>query len=899
MTSNVYDFDKTIFSKDSSVEFYKFCLKKKPSILKYIFVQLFYFVLYIFSFIDKTKFKEHVFVFLKSFDNIDDLVKEFWKINKSKIYTWYPKKHQDNDIVISASPYFLLRPICDELGIKNLIASDVDPKTGKFNRPNCYGEEKVKRLNEEFGEVEINEFYSDSFSDQPLADLSKEPFIIKHKVIYKWHKYKPTFMDKVKKHFFTKEFLAFLIVGAINVINGVWLSYVFSLFLEPIPAFFVGYLISLTISYFLNSLLVFKSKLGFNRYVKFCVSYIPNFVIQNGLILIFYYGLHFHKLLVYVLAAIIAIPVTFLVLSLATFGKNEQGEQTESLNLPSICLNTGGLIIMTIAIDILLCAGTYLSRGVMSPVQLPASFVIAAIVHFIFNGRKHRLAFVIEISTVLLVFVGFALLMGQFYDASYDGNSYHKLAIGLLKYGWNPVYEKPEGEVITRILRTNVYVDPWVEGYCKGTWFFAASVYAISGNIETGKCYNAILLVAVLLTAYGAYRKRIKNPYVAFGLAFVTAFNPVLVSQLFTFYIDGALYATLALLIIYLLIWLLDEKFARPYIFTLIGAAMITCGNIKFTGLLLGGCFCILNYAIYVGRTILLNKKDLSKKEIFRKVLPSFITFASIAVLTVVFAGFSAYITNLIRHQTIGYPITGKDAIDIMTPNSPFTPGTNYLVCLFQSLFSKVDNFNYTFGNEVQLKMPFTIVEGELNMLSQFCDTRLSGFGVFFSGVVIISAGLFIYECVIVKKNYENLLLLLNFVLCIIFIFAIKESWWARYAPYAYIAVIMILYVAFKEKKFISPLYLIALACLLVLIVNDCFGLSIIYYNVNYSKELAAAYAVLQNLEVKSIYVYNTTYAGAYFNLMDQGFYIVIDETLLINDASQIIAPIGTYWLKV
>ena len=899
MKANVYDFDKTIFSKDSSVEFYKFCLKKKPSILKYIFVQLFYFVLYIFNFIDKTKFKEHVFVFLKAFDNIDDLVKEFWQENKKMIYSWYAKKHQDSDIIISASPYFLLKPICDELGIKNLIASEVDSKTGKFLSPNCYGEEKVNRL-KQFGEVEIGEFYSDSFSDQPLADLASDAFIIKHNAIHKWNKYKPTFSDKVKKHFFTKEFLAFLVVGAINVFNGVWISYLFSLFLSPVLAFFVGYAISLTISYFLNSLLVFKSKLHIMKYLKFCLSYVPNFLIQNGLILIFYYGLHLNKLLVYILAAIIAIPITFLVLSLVTFAKNKEGKDAsikDIIDVPSICFNCAALIIMTIATDIFLCTAAFLTRSIITWYQLPLSFVVSSAILFVFSGRKKPLAFVIEVSTVLVIFVGFAALMGKFYDPSYDGNSYHKYAVGLLRRGWNPIYEIPDGQVTMRIFGLVLENDIWIEGYCKGTWYFGASVYAITDNIETAKCYNIILLVAVLLGTYGAYRKRIDNPLIALGLAFVTAFNPVLVSQLFTFYIDGALYAVLTLLIAYLLIWLLDDKSNHIYIFILIGCAMVICGNIKFTGLLFGGCFCILNYLVYAARVFINNRQVLSKKECLFKVMPSFFVFVGIAIATVLWVGSSSYITNLIRHQTLGYPITGPGAVDIITNNSPFAPDSNYLVNVFMSLFAKADNFAFSSGQQAILKMPFSITSEELKMVKESCDLRLSGFGLLFSGVVIIAIVVFVYTCIVSKKSFENLLLLLNFVLCLIFILAIKESWWARYAPYAYIALILTLYTAFKDSTFKSPLFYIALLCLLVLIVNDSLTLSNISFNIEYSTKLAQAYADVK-AQATSIFVYNQIFKGNYFNLIDQGFKIYIDS-YLPNKTTNTIGSTGTYWMPI
>ena len=51
---------------------------------------------------------------------------------------------------------------------------------------NCYGEEKLKRLKQEYSDFIINEFYSDSLSDSYLAEISKKSFIVDKKNIYEW-----------------------------------------------------------------------------------------------------------------------------------------------------------------------------------------------------------------------------------------------------------------------------------------------------------------------------------------------------------------------------------------------------------------------------------------------------------------------------------------------------------------------------------------------------------------------------------------------------------------------------------------------------------------------------------------------------------------------------------------
>ena len=62
-----------------------------------------------------------------------------------KIKSSFLKKTVESKVVISASPEFLLKPICEKININYLIASRVDIKTGVLLGKNCYGKEKVKK----------------------------------------------------------------------------------------------------------------------------------------------------------------------------------------------------------------------------------------------------------------------------------------------------------------------------------------------------------------------------------------------------------------------------------------------------------------------------------------------------------------------------------------------------------------------------------------------------------------------------------------------------------------------------------------------------------------------------------------------------------------------------------
>lgn len=127
------------------------------------------------------------------------------------------------------------------------------------------------------------------------------------------------FIKKIKETFFTYNFIMFVIIGVINTLNSVWISYLLSLIFNANLSFVIGYIISLGIAYILNSVFNFKTKLDFIRFIKFAVSYIPNFIIQNVVVIVVYNILGFNKLIAYALAAIIGIPVTFIILKVFAF----------------------------------------------------------------------------------------------------------------------------------------------------------------------------------------------------------------------------------------------------------------------------------------------------------------------------------------------------------------------------------------------------------------------------------------------------------------------------------------------------------------------------------------------------------------------------------------------------
>lgn len=122
-----------------------------------------------------------------------------------------------------------------------------------------------------------------------------------------------------KTHLCTIKFLLFLIIGGINTINTMLFSWIYHLYIGKQISFILGYTTSLIIAYLLNSWIIFKQPLGIKKAVKFALSYIPNFIIQMIIVWIGFYFIPNNTFFIYASAAIIGIPITFLIIKLFAF----------------------------------------------------------------------------------------------------------------------------------------------------------------------------------------------------------------------------------------------------------------------------------------------------------------------------------------------------------------------------------------------------------------------------------------------------------------------------------------------------------------------------------------------------------------------------------------------------
>lgn len=186
---NVYDFDQTIYKGDCARDFFKYCLLNYPLQVSKIFPRFTVSLLrYQLNKIPRKELLESLYRYLLYLDVIDleKLVNVFWDKHQHKIYNWYLEQKREDDLIISASPAFLISVICKRMNLR-FIAASLDTDSGKYvGDGSCYGEDKVRLFNKYYPDVIIDKFYSDSYSDQPLASVARQAFMVTNGQIEPW-----------------------------------------------------------------------------------------------------------------------------------------------------------------------------------------------------------------------------------------------------------------------------------------------------------------------------------------------------------------------------------------------------------------------------------------------------------------------------------------------------------------------------------------------------------------------------------------------------------------------------------------------------------------------------------------------------------------------------------------
>ncbi len=119
---------------------------------------------------------------------------------------------------------------------------------------------------------------------------------------------------KFKKTFLTKNFILFVIIGLINTLiyNEYYLIGI--KFINYIIASILAYLISMTCSFFMNTIFNFKVKPTLKKYFLFPISGIPTFLFQTLGLTFLVEVLNISKSYSGFITSLLAIPFSFIIM---------------------------------------------------------------------------------------------------------------------------------------------------------------------------------------------------------------------------------------------------------------------------------------------------------------------------------------------------------------------------------------------------------------------------------------------------------------------------------------------------------------------------------------------------------------------------------------------------------
>lgn len=137
-----------------------------------------------------------------------------------------------------------------------------------------------------------------------------------------------SFLGKIEQLFwnlYNKEPLRFIFWGGINTLITLINTIILNLCFQSIDwstkllgrtidlPFIIAFIIGIPIAYTTHTIFTFKVKWSWKRLARYPLSSIPNFILQSGFIFLFGEVLSLNTYLVYILSAILPLPIMFFI----------------------------------------------------------------------------------------------------------------------------------------------------------------------------------------------------------------------------------------------------------------------------------------------------------------------------------------------------------------------------------------------------------------------------------------------------------------------------------------------------------------------------------------------------------------------------------------------------------
>ena len=361
------------------------------------------------------------------------------------------------------------------------------------------------------------------------------------------------------------------------------------------------------------------------------------------------------------------------------------------------------------------------------------------------------------------------------FDGSYDGFTYQQPVVRRIANGFNPVYDG--------YMSLGRPFDHWsdqVTYFPKAIWYFSAAVTAAFGDIQIGKAYNLILIMAALFFVLDSTSKEHITKRVLWAAA---CLNPIALTQMHHYLVDGALSSLITISLFYAHLFFNSKPISRhQHFFCIVALSMLFC--VKMSGFGYGSIiifFIVLKHLVKEYRKCSNMQGAARFLTSCKTAVKMSLKFGIPVLLLVTVWGFAPYATNILSGKNIFHNFMGSESSDWVQNDAEKRAEAVYPSAgnRFTRLLLSIASHTETQKNPAKIKYPFDLSQSDWEAFSISTHIVAAGLGPLFYLFLLLSIPVpFIFR---LRGNGWLLLTLLTLL------FIQPYSWTMRFAPFLWI----------------------------------------------------------------------------------------------------------------
>ena len=179
----VFDFDNTLYKGESGIDFSFYMIRHNKKIIRYVPMILYSLAGYNLCLMKKERLEAIINRFLAGVldgrKSITEYVQEFWDSHADRLNKRMLSMVRPEDVIISASPAILFEGVRKLINTDNIIGTEIDLEKKNITWFN-FGDNKVRRYKEMYGDRKIDVFFTDSYNDRAMMEISQKVYVVKN-----------------------------------------------------------------------------------------------------------------------------------------------------------------------------------------------------------------------------------------------------------------------------------------------------------------------------------------------------------------------------------------------------------------------------------------------------------------------------------------------------------------------------------------------------------------------------------------------------------------------------------------------------------------------------------------------------------------------------------------------